>query len=288
MAKRHLLIIDPQNDFCDLPAAYCPIDPQGRRLAPALPVDGAHADMQRLAALIDGSQNGLNAITVTLDSHHLLDIAHTPFWQDAQGGAVAPFTQITAADLRAGRYRPRDPSLHPHVQSYLDALEATGRRTHTLWPVHCQIGSWGHNIHADLHQTLNRWELARDATVAKISKGENPLTEHFSALQAEVPDPSDIGTQLNTTLLARLCEADRLYIAGEAGSHCVKATTEHLVEHWPREALGKLTLIEDAISPVKGFEADYANFLADMRARGVRILLTHNVLKELPNDANLT
>ena len=167
------------------------------------------------------------------------------------------------------------------MQSYLDALEATGRRTHTLWPVHCQIGSWGHNIHADLHQTLNRWELARDATVAKISKGENPLTEHFSALQAEVPDPSDIGTQLNTTLLARLCEADRLYIAGEAGSHCVKATTEHLVEHWPPEALGKLTLIEDAISPVKGFEADYAVFLSNMRTRGIRILNRQEALAEL-------
>ena len=41
-----LLMIDPQNDFCDLPPALCP---PGE--APALPVAGAHADLQRLAAL---------------------------------------------------------------------------------------------------------------------------------------------------------------------------------------------------------------------------------------------
>lgn len=36
----HLLIIDPQNDFCDLPAGYLPAD----QTLPALPVTGAHAD----------------------------------------------------------------------------------------------------------------------------------------------------------------------------------------------------------------------------------------------------
>ncbi|HEX7638517.1 MAG TPA: cysteine hydrolase, partial [Burkholderiaceae bacterium] len=45
-----LLVIDPQNDFCDLPADWCPADPlTGRPVAPALPVAGAHADMQRTA-----------------------------------------------------------------------------------------------------------------------------------------------------------------------------------------------------------------------------------------------
>ena len=51
-----LLIIDPQNDFCDLPESWRPLDPiSGQRLAPALPVPGAHADMLRLAELIGSS-----------------------------------------------------------------------------------------------------------------------------------------------------------------------------------------------------------------------------------------
>ncbi|NSL55880.1 cysteine hydrolase family protein [Uliginosibacterium aquaticum] len=287
MAQRnlHLLIIDPQNDFCDLPADYCPLDPLGGRFAPSLPVPGAHADMLALAALIDAGRAGLEAITVTLDSHQHLDIAHPTFWQDADGQGVAPFTQITAAELRAGRYLPRAPQWQVRAQSYLDALEAAGRYTHMVWPVHCEIGSWGHNIHHVLRLALNRWEEARTAIVAKVSKGENPLTEHYSAMQAEVPDPADAATQLNEALLARLRSAERVFIAGEAGSHCVRATTEHIVAHWPAAELGKLVLIEDCISPVSGFESAYAEFLAAMRERGVQLMNASEVRAELLDNA---
>ncbi|MCW0205913.1 MAG: cysteine hydrolase, partial [Achromobacter sp.] len=52
--SNHLLIIDPQNDFCDLPPAYLPADPlTGIPCAPAVPVAGAHAAMLRLARFLD-------------------------------------------------------------------------------------------------------------------------------------------------------------------------------------------------------------------------------------------
>ena len=38
-----------------------------------------------------------------------------------------------------------------------------------------------------------------NAQVHKLSKGENPWTEHYSAVLAEVPDPADEHTQLNRT-----------------------------------------------------------------------------------------
>src|SRR5688572_11241537 len=102
-----LLVIDPQNDFCDLPADWRDTDPAtGAPLQPALPVAGAHADMLRLADLIRKGADGLDGITVTLDSHHRFDIAHPTFWQARGGGAVSPFTPITAAQVRAGDYRP--------------------------------------------------------------------------------------------------------------------------------------------------------------------------------------
>jgi len=75
-----LLIIDPQNDFCDLPESWQITNPlSGQRIAPALPVTGAHADMQRLATLIRQAQSAITDIYVTLDSHHRVDIAHPPF-----------------------------------------------------------------------------------------------------------------------------------------------------------------------------------------------------------------
>jgi len=79
-ATAHLLIIDPQNDFCDVPAAWRPADPlTGAALAPALPVAGAHADMLRIADFIRAAGDALDDITITLDSHHRIDIAHPTF-----------------------------------------------------------------------------------------------------------------------------------------------------------------------------------------------------------------
>ena len=73
--KVHLLIIDPQNDFMDLPDS-------------ALPVPGAVADMDRLAAFIRRAGKKIDDIHVTLDSHRLIDIAHPTFWRDADGSAA--------------------------------------------------------------------------------------------------------------------------------------------------------------------------------------------------------
>ncbi|MFG6428571.1 cysteine hydrolase [Roseateles sp. LYH14W] len=274
----HLLLIDPQNDFCDLPENWLPRSPvSGELIRPALPVTGAHADLQRAAALVQRLGARLDAITVTLDSHHRIDIAHPGFWLDAGGKAPGPFTPITAAQVRAGAYAPRDAAQLTRTLAYLDALEATGRYTLMVWPVHCQMGSWGHGVHAGLQAALDAWADAQGSSVAVVTKGENPWTEHYSALQAEVPDAADERTELNQALLAELDRFDRVLIAGEAGSHCVRATVEHLAAHLPSQQLGKLVLLTDCISPVAGFEAQQAEFLAAMQARGLQLATSTEV-----------
>ena len=274
-----LLIIDPQNDFCDVPATWCPVDPlTGAAVAPALPVAGAHADMQRTAAFIRAAGSHLSEITVTLDSHHRVDIAHPTFWRTADGGAVAPFTTITAAQVHAGEFLPRDPAALPRALAYLDALESRGRYTLMVWPVHCEIGTWGHGVHADVRAAYNAWEESTLRGVRKVTKGENPWTEHYSAIQAEVPDASDPHTQSNGALLADLDQADLLLIAGEAGSHCVRATTEHIVANLPGGRPERIVLLTDCMSPVGGFEAQYQAFLDEMRAQGVRLMTSGEAL----------
>lgn len=266
----HLLAIDPQNDFCDLPAG-----------APALPVAGAHADMQRLAAFIRAQGGRIGQITVTLDSHQRYDIAHPPFWQRGDGGEVPPFTPITAAEVRAGAFAPRDAQVLPRVLAYLDALEAQGRYTLMVWPVHCEIGGWGHGVHADVLAACGAWQARQLRAVRNVFKGMNPWTEHYSAVQAEVPDPADPGTALNTRLLEALAPADVLLIAGEASSHCVRATTEHIAQHLPRIAPGwsasRLVLLTDCMSPVAGFEAQHADFLDAMRAQGAQLAVSSQI-----------
>jgi nicotinamidase/pyrazinamidase len=278
-SSTHLVIVDPQNDFCDLPPAHCPPSPLTQSATlPALPVTGAHADMLRLASFIRRAMPRIDDITITLDSHHRLDIAHPTFWQTASAGAVTPFTQITAAQVRAGDFAPRQAGVLPRVLAYLDGLEARGRYTLIVWPVHCEIGSWGHNIHADVRAACNVWEDAHWKQAHKINKGSNPWTEHYSAVMAEVPDENDVGTQLNRDLLASLAMAGTIYIAGEASSHCVKSTTEHLVDNLPADSFQRIVLLSDCMSPVGGFEAMQTSFFETMQKRGLVLASSTEVL----------
>ncbi len=66
-----------------------------------------------------------------------------------------------------------------------------------------------------------------------------------------------------------------LLIAGEASSHCVRSTTEHIVQHLPRLLplwqAHRIVLLTDGMSPVGGFEAQHQAFLEGMRAAGAQL-----------------
>lgn len=284
-----LLAIDPQNDFCDLPEDFIKAHAEGADLAerrPALPVPGAHRDMLSLAELVRDGRDGLSGIVETVDSHHRYDIAHPTFWRDSQGQPVAPFTEITAAEVRAGRYTTTEAKAQERALHYLDALEAAGRYRLMVWPIHCLIGSWGQQTHPALRAAFDEWEAKAGQRVHAVHKGRNPWTEHYSALLAEVPDPDDPDTQLNTPLIARLAAADRVYIAGEAGSHCVRATTEHLVANFAPENCSKLVLITDCMSPVSGYATQQQSFIEAMVRLGVRTASSAEVRAELLDNAS--
>ena len=269
-----LLIVDPQNDFCDIDGA-------------TLPVTGADADMKRLAALVDQAGGAIADIVVTLDSHPVYAIERPAFWQqpgaDVAEGVpqpVAPFTQIKAEDVRAGRFAPRDAALREQVLTYLDALEASPKKYILMvWPTHCVVGTWGHNVHGDLAAALGRWEAARLRTVEKVLKGQNPMTEQYSAVRAEVPIAADPRTQTNRALVDRIVDFPGLtFIAGEASSHCVAATAEDLFAEMSAERLARVVLIEDAMSPVGGFESGATAFVDRARALGVRTMTAAQAL----------
>jgi nicotinamidase-related amidase len=192
-------------------------------------------------------------------------------WRQADGGPVAPFTRIRAADVRSGKYVPRDPQALARVLSYLDAPEAGGRYALMVWPVHCEIGTWGHNVVDKVRAAYNRWEIATLRPVRKVFKGMTAWTENYGALQAEVPDPRDPDTQLNSELIRQLGAAERIVVAGEASSHCVRATVEHLAEHLPAGHIDKLVLFSDCMGPVPGFEEEADTFLSAMRMRGATV-----------------
>jgi len=266
MQNTQLLIIDPQNDFCDSKGA--------------LFVAGADKDMSRLAKMIDRVGAKLTDIHVTLDSHHLLDIAHPGFWKNSSGQKPNPFTIISYDDVANGTWMPTIPSFSKYALSYTKALKDNGRYLLCVWPAHCLIGSWGTQIVSDLYTSLLTWGDKYVANVDYVTKGSNFLTEHYSAVKAEVPDPADLSTQLNTTLTESLEAVDNLVIAGEAGSHCLKFTLIDIVDALGGDKyVSKVTLLTDATSPVTGFEKDQDDFINSMVARGMKLSTTNEFLK---------
>lgn len=272
--KVKLFIIDPQNDFMGN-AAGTPLT-DGKFKA-ALPVKNAVTDMQRLCAMIKRIGSKLEDISVTLDSHRPIDVAHAPMWQDEHGKMLQEWTMISSANLISGKYRPRRNSLRQRMIDYTLDLEKHGKYMLILWPTHCLIGTWGHNVYAPLMETLIEWQQKEFALVNFITKGSNPFTEHYGGLMAEVRDPEDQSTQLNMEIIRSLQDADIIGICGEASSHCVKATVEQIVEFIGDTHFHKIHLITDCMSPVPqqpstpDFPAIASDFLQQMAGRGLHL-----------------
>lgn len=301
----HLLIVDPQNDFC--------IADDGKGHKGTLVVPNAHEDMKRVAAMIRRIGPKLDDIHVTLDSHQTVGIERPLWWKRVGDGAhPAPFTvlgihpdgkRIVKIDFSTGApvateeeyttripsflhnggpvMDPNDPSGQKRLGSfgYLQALAAKGRYPHVVWTEHCIVGTWGWGIVEELASALHDWEATEMGRVNYITKGNNPWTEHFSGVAAEVPDPDDPTTQVNTSLVQTLEEADIIVITGEALSHCVSNTVRDVASNFSDpKYIEKLVLLTDASSNVGGFEFLGDAFVKDLIAKGMKTSTTKDFL----------
>jgi nicotinamidase-related amidase len=261
----HVLVIDPQNSFCS---------PKGSLYAP-----GADADMDRLAAMVTRVAPKIDDIKVTLDSHRIVDISHPIWWQDRSGKHPNPFTVISVQDVESGVWVTTQPGALKRSLEYLRALETGGKYPHVIWPEHCIIGDEGHNVWPALAEAIHGWERTRFAMRDYVTKGSNPWTEHFSAVQAEVPDPEDPSTQVNTGLIQSLETADIIALAGEALSHCLRSSVTDVVRNFSApQYIEKMVLITDASSNVPTFETHGATFIKEMRSKGMKTATTTDFL----------
>lgn len=258
MAKKiHLVVIDPQVDFCD---------PKG-----ALYVKGADKDMERLANMVKRLSRKLDDIHVTLDSHHPIHIAHPMFWKNSAGSYPKPFTIISPQDVKDGTWTPVKPKLFQWGKEYVDSLAKNNRYPLCIWPPHCLIGSVGQTVYPVFYEALMEWCRDSYGNIDFVTKGSNYKTEHYSAIVADVTDPEDPGTAMNVRFLDTINEADIVLLAGEARSHCLANTGRDACNYFSDDSLvKKLVLIEDATSDVTGFENYGEQFVKEMKARGMQ------------------
>lgn len=258
-AKRiHVLGIDWQYDFCD---------PKG-----ALFVAGADSDTVRMAKFINRVGPRVEMFHFTLDSHQAVHIAHPCMWIGKDGANPPPFTVITVQDVEQGTWRAADPAKQSWYLQYVRTLKTNDRYALMIWPPHCLIGSPGHNLMPEIWAELNNWSMARRRMINYVTKGSHPDTEHYSAMQADVPVPADPGTKLNANFLKFLAIADELWITGEASTHCVPNTVYDIASNFSREQVKKFVIFRDLMSPVAIAKPLADKFFTDMAAMGVRIV----------------
>lgn len=174
-----MLIIDPQVDF----------HPGG-----SLAVDSANEDSDKIAAFIESHLDEISQINVTLDSHQRFHIAHGLFWKDKDGNTPPPFTLIPSSDIESGKWIPQDEELLEFALFYAKSLEKDGRFVICIWPEHCIMGTPGHAIVPVINQAILKWAERHRKPINYVMKGTNSLTEHYSALRADVELPNDPDT----------------------------------------------------------------------------------------------
>lgn len=265
--KVELLAIDCQKDFCV---------PEGSLFVAGRSGRGAIDDTRRISEFIYRNLANLTRITATLDSHYALQIFFDSFWLDANGQRPAPFSQISAEDIRAGRFQldpaaaqfalgggtvPADLWSRRQALYYADQLERSGKYKLTVWPYHCLVGDVGHTLTGLIQEARLFHSTARAVHSPVEIKGSNPWTEHYSVFGAEVRACWD-GLPLdrkNTDLIGRLILNDAVVFVGQAASHCFMWSVDDLLTEVNRldpKLVSKVYLVRDCTSPVVVFGAD--------------------------------
>ena len=268
-ARIGLIAVDVQNTFC-IPGFELFVAGRTGRAA----VD----DNIRLCRFIYRNLDVLTQIYPTMDTHAAMQIFHPLFWINDAGEHPAPYTLISVDDIRSARWR-INPAVaaylaaHPqtaarlgnvavddrwldrYARHYVERLAASGKYQLTIWPYHAMLGGIGHALVSAVGEAVFFHSVARLSQPGFHTKGDHPLTEHYSVLRPEVMEDADgrpIASK-NSEFIETLLEFDVVIIAGQAKSHCVAWTIDDLLTEIAAVDINlarKVYLLEDCTSPV--------------------------------------
>lgn len=243
-----LVLVDMQVDF---------IHKEG-----ALAVDGAIEDTRRLIEWGYTNSDQITNIFASLDEHYPIQIFNPPYWQKLNGEFADPFTIVTEGDYgRTVRPLYDQPWYKGDWNfDYIRDLKSNGKKDHMIWPLHTLIGTPGYSFDPSTADFMLYWTGMRSANTTTISKGNAIETEFFSIFEAEKKSPVNQTTQLNLNVLELLQDHDRIYIAGQAKSHCVYETVKSFVTYFAStepDVLNRVNVLMDCTSSVYHPQVDF-------------------------------
>jgi nicotinamidase-related amidase len=262
-----LLLVDCQNTFCI---------PEFELFVAGRSGSGAVDDNVRLCNFIYCNLSRITVVAATMDTHTAMQIFHPIFWLNDSGDHPAGgSTVITVEDVENGVWKVNPlvaeslvggdyEYLQRHALSYVRKLTEGGKYPLLVWPYHAMLGGIGHAVVSAVEEAIFFHAVARSSQPRFEVKGDNPLTENYSALRPEVisgPNGEPIA-EANKPLIDWLFEFDALVVTGQAKSHCVAWTVSDLLdeirERDPRLAR-KVYLLEDCTSPVVVPDIDFTD-----------------------------
>jgi len=243
--KTTLFVIDAQIGFC-MPGA-------------SLYVKNAENDIANICEFILKNVGKLSHLTFSLDTHYAHQIFYPCYWVNDKGEKPAPYTIISYEDVESGVWRTLQESYSNFAKSYLKQLEEKGKYKLCIWDYHTMLGGIDHSLSPLLSETAFYHCLVKDNQTHFLLKGEHPLSEHYSVIQPEIRAVYDNDKRLNIGQSRKLYfkemlnSYDKIFIAGEASSHCVKATIEDLYKITKESndnLISKIYILEDCMSPI--------------------------------------
>ena len=260
--KTILVLVDVQVDFVHADGA--------------LTVPGAVDDTRRTIAWIFNNLNRITTIAASLDSHVPIQIFFPTRWADENGDHPAPYTIIRSEEVTAGRWKPiYEPEWSAN---YVEILEELSKKELMIWPYHTLIGTPGHALTPALYEAIAYHSAARQTQPIFLSKGTIAKTEYYSMLEPEVKVPDHPLGTLNTDFLNMLAGYDRIYISGQAKSHCVLETVTSIMRYFDDQPkiISKIRVLQDCMSsvahPVIDFDGMANKAFARFEKRGLQLV----------------
>ena len=225
----------------------------------------AVADNHRLCSFLYRNIGRITHISATLDTHQALQIFHGIFFVNDQDQHPQPYSLITYEDIITGRWKfnplvaeslHMDPAyVQQHLLHYTRSLKVSGKYDLTIWPYHVMLGGIGHAFVPAFEEAVFFHTIARDSQPDFVTKGQHPLTEHYSVIGPEVmdgPDGEPLATR-NAKFIKMVEDYDIVIMTGQAKSHCLSWTVDDLlmdIQSSDPALAHKVYLLEDTTSPI--------------------------------------
>jgi len=294
--KIALMVIDAQLTFCHPDFELFVGGRSGR---------GAIDDNIRLVEWIYRHLGLIHAIHPTLDTHMAFQIFHRAFWVDAAGKPPPPFTIISKEDVEKGVWQVNPAAAHAtfgdgakwknlqdYALHYVQRLAAGGKYPLMVWPFHGMLGSQGHALVPALQEAAHFHTIVRGSQTGFQIKGGHALTENYSVLAPEVmegPDGRSIGASKNVRFIEALLKYDAVIVAGQAKSHCVAWSIQHLLDEIAQKdpaLAAKVYVLQDCMSAVVTPQIDFTDdadrTFAEFAKKGVNLVDTSTALEKWP------